>query len=192
MGILGSVDVGKALEGVGSIIDNLKTTDDERSKAKAALIKVENDLTARVLQYESTLARAQRDVLVAEAQSQSWIARNWRPILMLCITFLLVHKYFLFPYLSSWFGIPDLLFPDALFTLLTVGVGGYVVGRSGEKIAKTLKQTEVSSAEQVGEMKAERKALRVRGRELRRLEKIARRQGWTEEELEERMRLLFE
>jgi hypothetical protein len=30
--------------------------------------------------------------------------------------------------------------PDELWTLLTVGVGGYVVGRSGEKVAKTLRK----------------------------------------------------
>ena len=28
--------------------------------------------------------------------------------------------------------------PDRLWTLLTVGIGGYVAGRSGEKIAKSL------------------------------------------------------
>jgi hypothetical protein len=30
--------------------------------------------------------------------------------------------------------------PDELWTLLTVGVGGYIVGRSGEKVAKKLKR----------------------------------------------------
>ena len=106
---------------------------------------------------------------------------------MLSITFLLVHKYFLFPYLSKVWAIPPLNFPPELFTLLTVGVGGYVVGRSGEKIAKTLRETDVASAEQVSEMRADRKRLKMRGKQTRKLAKIARKQGWTDAELEERL-----
>jgi hypothetical protein len=187
MNVLSGIDVGKALEGVGSIVDELRVTDEERSKAKAELLRVENDLTSKVLDYEKTVANAQRDVLVAEANSQSWIARNWRPILMLSITFLLVHKFFLFPYLSKWWAIPELEFPPELFTLLTVGVGGYIVGRSGEKIAKTMRESKVASAEQVGEQRAQRRDLKARGRETRRLARIARKFGWSDEDLERRL-----
>lgn len=72
--------------------------------------------------------------------SGNWLQRSWRPILMLSITLILINNYLLFPYLSL-FGVPAtfLDFPDKLWSLLTVGVGGYVVGRSAEKGLKLWK-----------------------------------------------------
>jgi hypothetical protein len=156
-----NIDVGSALSGIGKIVDELKTTDEERSKAKAAILKVENDLSAKVLEYEANLANAQRDVLVAEAKG-SFLASNWRPILMLVITGILAHKYLLFPYLARMFDVPDLLLPPELFTLLTVGVGGYIVGRSGEKMVKSLRESENVNAKMAKDLKNARKLLKIK------------------------------
>ena len=155
------LDIGAALKGVHGIIDELNTTDEERSKAKAELLKVENDLAGDVLAYEQVLAGVQRDVIIAEAQSASWMARNWRPILMLVITTILAHKYILFPYLSRWFDVPELLLPGELFTLFTVDVGGYIVGRSGEKIVSTLRGGETINARTGKDLKHQRKLLKL-------------------------------
>ena len=58
---------------------------------------------------------------------------------MLSIVAIMINNYILFPYLTL-FGVTTTMleFPPELFTLMTVGVGGYVVGRSGEKIANSL------------------------------------------------------
>lgn len=56
---------------------------------------------------------------------------------MLSITAIVVNNYILAPYLQAafgWWWSVTLDLPPEMWTLLTVGVGGYVVGRSGEKI----------------------------------------------------------
>jgi hypothetical protein len=156
------LDISSAIKSVSNVIGELHVSDEERSKAKAALLEVENKLSADVLAYEKAITADARDIIVAEAQSASTLARNWRPILMLVITGILAHKYILYPYLSKWLDVPILDLPDALFTLLTVGVGGYVVGRSGEKIVSTLRAGTTANAEMSADLKQQRKMLKLR------------------------------
>ncbi len=71
---------------------------------------------------------------------ESWMQRSWRPILMLVITAILANHFLLLPLLHLFFGVNDIIpLPPELYTLLNIGVGGYVVGRSGEKIVGKLK-----------------------------------------------------
>lgn len=99
------------------------------------------ELEHKVLEYEAKVLEAQQAVIVAEAQGKSWIQRNWRPVLMMVIIVIVANNYVLFPYLSLFTDKVAMLdLPEELFTLLSVGVGGYVVGRSGEKIAQSLRQ----------------------------------------------------
>jgi len=156
------IDIGGILKGAHGIIDELKTTDEERSKAKAALLKVENNLSEAVLEHEEAIVASARDIIITEAQSASSLARNWRPILMIVITSILAHKYLLFPYLSRLFDAPEMPLPPELFTLLTVGVGGYIVGRSGEKIVSTLRAGETVNAKMSKDLKHDRKMLKRR------------------------------
>jgi len=60
---------------------------------------------------------------------------------MFNITLIVSVNYLIFPLIEVATGSKLMIpLPDELWTLLTVGVGGYVVGRSGEKVAKTLKK----------------------------------------------------
>ena len=85
--------------------------------------------------------QAQRDIIVAEAKSESWITSNWRPLTMLSFVFIIFNNYVLVPY-GKAFGapIPQVEFPEWVGTAVIVGLGGYVVGRSGEKIMKEYKK----------------------------------------------------
>ena len=59
---------------------------------------------------------------------------------MFCVMAIIVNNYILFPYLHLWTDrVVVLELSGGLWALLTTGVGGYVVGRSGERIAKSLK-----------------------------------------------------
>jgi hypothetical protein len=82
-------------------------------------------------EYETKLLDAKKTIITAEAQSQSWIARNWRPITMLTFLFLVV--------LDSLGLLPFRLAGEA-WTLLQIGLGGYVVGRSAEKVTNVISQ----------------------------------------------------
>jgi hypothetical protein len=123
--------VGKIIGGFFDLVGEAVEDKDERNRIKAELTKVlENaDLTKF-----TTLVQAQTAVLVAEVQGQSWLQRNWRPILMLVIVAIVGNNYILYPYLSMFTSKAVVLdLPEKLYNLMTVGVGGYIVGRSTEK-----------------------------------------------------------
>jgi len=89
------------------------------------MMKIQTDLHAKLLEYETKLMEAQSSIITAEANSQSWIARNWRPITMLTFLVLVV--------LSS-LGVLGVHVHEEFWTILKIGLGGYVIGRSAEKI----------------------------------------------------------
>jgi hypothetical protein len=89
-----------------------------------------------LLQFQSQMLQSATQVILAEAQGQSWLQRNWRPLLMLTCIVIIFNNYVLYPYMKAIFhwGVALELPPD-LWTMLQVGVGGYVVGKSAETIA---------------------------------------------------------
>lgn len=110
------------------LVDNLTTTDEERMTIKKEMMKIENNLQLKILEYESQLLEAQSSIITAEATGKSWLQRNWRPVTMMC---------FLVIVLGDSFGMIHIEAEraDSIYTLLQIGLGGYVVGRSAEKIA---------------------------------------------------------
>lgn len=107
------------------LIDNLHTSEEEKLELKKQINQVENEFQSKVLEYETKLMEAQSSIIKAEATSSSWITSNWRPITMLTFLVLVV--------LDSFGFLKTALAPEA-WTLLQIGLGGYVVGRSAEKI----------------------------------------------------------
>lgn len=102
-------------------------------------------LTARVqaelLQADWSVLQKQADVIMAEAKGGSWLQRNWRPILMLTIVAIVANNYLVYPYLSLFTSKAIVLeLPDKLWNLMTLGVGGYIAGRSAEKIVDRWKR----------------------------------------------------
>ncbi len=80
---------------------------------------------AQALDYEKQLLESKTAIIKAEAQGQSWLQRSWRPIAMLTFLFLAV---------CDGFAILSSPLAPQAWTLLQIGLGGYVVGRSAEKI----------------------------------------------------------
>jgi len=76
---------------------------------------------------------AQSDIVKTEAASTHWLAANWRPLTMLTFTGLIV---------ARWFGWAAPNLGDAeylkLWDIVQLGLGGYVIGRSVEKVAGPL------------------------------------------------------
>jgi hypothetical protein len=59
---------------------------------------------------------------------------------MLSIVAIIANNYLIFPYLSLFTDKAVILeLPEKLYNLMTVGVGGYIVGRSAEKGLKIWK-----------------------------------------------------
>jgi hypothetical protein len=123
------------------LIDNIHTSEEEKLQAKAGLLAIENDTINKAVDLEKTIVNAQKDIIISEAKGESWLQRNWRPILMLVVIAIIANNYLLAPYIGLWTDkVLVLDLPTPLFALLTAGVGGYVVGRSGEKIVDKWKE----------------------------------------------------
>lgn len=148
MGILETLfggGVGDLLKGAGSLAKDIRTAITGEttltSEAKAALDGklVELDMVLAQLKVKTDELRA--NIIIAETKSQSWLARNWRPILMLTITAIVANNYVIFPYASLFTTkVTMLTLPDHLWALLKIGVGGYIVGRSAETVTKNLRR----------------------------------------------------
>ncbi len=96
------------------------------------------------------------EIIVAEATGASWLQRNWRPLLMVCFGGAIVWNYVAVDIATWGFMLLELIIrlyrpdfpqlpvpprldiPGGFWTLVSLGVSGYVVGRTGEKVAETV------------------------------------------------------
>jgi len=120
-----------AILGIGSkLID--KFFPDPEAKAKAQLQLLEMQQTGELAELA-----ASKDIIVAEAKSEHFIVSAWRPITMLTFVAIIANNYIIAPYLDAIFGSGiKLEIPPDMWDLLKLGLSGYVVGRSAEKITK--------------------------------------------------------
>ena len=113
----------------GQVAKNLFPDPADETKRKEA----ENQFTLGVMQHANAIEQAAADIVKAEAQSSHWLAVNWRPLTMLVFVALIV---------ARWFGwsAPGLSEPEALklWDIVQLGLGGYVIGRSAEKVVPAI------------------------------------------------------
>lgn len=112
----------------GQLIDRLWPNPADADKAKLALMEM-----AQKGELAELTGRA--EIVKAEAASEHWLAANWRPLLMLTFGGLIV---------ARWFGWAAPNLSDAeylkLWSIVELGIGGYVIGRSAEKVLPTIAQ----------------------------------------------------
>lgn len=112
----------------GQLIDRLWPDPEKRDQAKLALMEM-----AQKGELAELTGRA--EIVKTEAASEHWLAANWRPLLMLTFGGLIV---------ARWFGwaAPNLSEAEylKLWSIVELGIGGYVIGRSAEKVFPTIAQ----------------------------------------------------
>jgi len=115
-----------AVLSIGStLIDKLIPDKDQANQLKA-------ELSQQAMAGKLKELEGQVSIITTEAQG-NWLQRSWRPLTMIWFSVLLG---------MYWFGMaPDYLVDnpetvDQLFGLLKIGIGGYVLGRSAEKISE--------------------------------------------------------
>lgn len=114
-------------------VDDWHTSDEEKLEAKGKIFVAQAELLNAAFDYEKNIISQQAQIIQAEAKSDHWLAAVWRPIVMLVFVALIVLR---------WLGwtAPNLT-PELeaqLMVLVQIGLGGYVVGRSAEKVAKSI------------------------------------------------------
>lgn len=114
----------------GKFIDKAVPDKAQREKLKA-------DIAVYTMQHAQTELKSATDIILAEAKGESWLQRNWRPSLMLWFAALVG---------AHWLGFTPPNLPESvvnnLLDIVQVGVGGYVLGRSGEKIMREYKKND--------------------------------------------------
>ena len=130
MSILGSIFSGGAkdlVEGVGGVIDDLHTSEEEKLDA-------ERKVKELVSSYQSTLEKEISSRWNADMNSDSWLSKNVRPLVLVFLVISTVLMIFIdagtinFTVEAKWTDILQLV-------LITV-IGAYFGGRSLEKTKK--------------------------------------------------------
>lgn len=118
---------------LAAIAPKLMKIVDEAVSDKDAQNRLRERFAEELFKANSETAQAASKVVMTEAKGENFLQRNWRPALMVWFAVLIG---------AYWFGFVPVNMPvevvDKLFTLVQIGVGGYVVGRSGEKIAEKI------------------------------------------------------
>lgn len=111
---------------VGQIVGSLFPDPTEKAKAEAEAMR-------QLLAHQGEIEAAAAKIIQTEAASTHWLAANWRPLVMLVFCGLIV---------ARWFGLAAPNLSEAeylkLWSIVEFGLGGYVVGRSVEKVAPSI------------------------------------------------------
>lgn len=127
----------KLVDSIGSIIDNVSTTDEEKLELKNALSEKINEFKLQVMQKENDYEKELTERLKSDMTSDSWLSKSARPFILIFLTVMtLILAYltvFILPnetneMLKEWIDLLKLL-------LLTV-YGFYFGSRGIEKIQK--------------------------------------------------------
>lgn len=111
------------------LIDEIHTSKEEQLQHKERLLVTQAAVIDQVLQYEKDSFESRTKIIEAEARSEHWLTAVWRPITMLTFLALCV---------GDSLGLLASPLRDEAWMLLQLGLGGYVVGRSAEKITKSV------------------------------------------------------
>lgn len=114
--------ISAALDVGGKLIDRLWPDPTQRDQARLAMLEL-----AQKGELAELTGRA--EIVKTEAASEHVLAATWRPILMLTFGSLIV---------ARWLGFSAPGISEAevlkLWDIVELGLGGYVIGRSAEKI----------------------------------------------------------
>jgi len=127
--LLGSAG-GEMVESIFSGIDKLDNST-EKMEIQLKFQMLLTQLSEKMLEYESKIASARASVIKAEMKG-NWLQRSWRPLLMVTFGALLVMR---------WMGVTTEI-PESielrLMDIIELGLGGYLIGRSAEKIVSSV------------------------------------------------------
>ena len=132
------------------LLNTIFKTVDKAIPDKDLAEKLKAEMNMQLLQSGTEELKASARIVEAEAKA-GWFASSWRPLLMYVMIFILIINYIIAPMVKAVFHVSigfDL--PTDVFTLLQIGLGGYVVGRSGESIARTLASRPIQGKDQNG------------------------------------------
>lgn len=113
---------------IGKVFDSIFPDQEEAAAAKLKLMELQMSGGLKELEQAGK-------IITAEANSEHWLVAAWRPITMLIFVAIIANNYILAPYIDLFFDTNVVLeLPPQMWDLLKIGIGGYIVGRTGEKM----------------------------------------------------------
>ena len=113
---------------VGDVLDKIIPDPTAQAEAKLKLMELAQ-------KGEFTEMTTKADIIKAETTSESWLAQSWRPIMMLTFGALIVARWL--GYSAPGISEDEIL---KLWDIVELGLGGYVIGRSVEKVVPSITQ----------------------------------------------------
>jgi len=129
------------LKGASDIIGRFVADPDKKIQAQEDILKLQQDFQSKLIDADVEWAKVQAETIEGEEKSESWLARNWRPITMMVFVFIIAFNFII----AQLFSLKLLPIPQDMWQLLKLGIGGYILGRSGEKIADSVTDSIVQS-----------------------------------------------
>ena len=123
---------------VGKVLDKFADAEDPNLRNKLEMLRyqLEVELQKEMAQHAADIDNAASGIVLAEVQGRSWLQRNWRPFMMWMLMGLILWDLVLGPVAVAAGINLKIDVPDNVWTLLGIGMGGYVIGRSGEKMVQ--------------------------------------------------------
>ncbi len=103
--------------------------------------RLEAELSRLLMTHMGKALEQEAAIVLAEVNSEHWLTRSWRPVLMLTLLGFIVFVGLGLPLLDAIMGHPVTFkprwqeIPPEMWDFLGIGTAGYIGGRSLEKIA---------------------------------------------------------
>lgn len=123
------------LDAVSGILGKVVTDPNAKLQATLEISKAQNDLTMKLAELDAQTYQAQAAVIETEAKSESWITRNWRPIVALMFAIGCLIGFFDVLFGTIALAQKDLVLAIAMefLGITKICLGGYYFGRTVEK-----------------------------------------------------------
>ncbi len=117
---------------ISRVLEKVITIDNDVVETKNEIVQAASSFTGKMM-------RMQKEILLTEMYGNR-LQRSWRPVIMLAFGFVVVYEFFI----SKVFSLPTADLPSNYWDLLEIGLGGFVIGRSAEKITGAIAKSEIS------------------------------------------------
>ena len=139
-----------ALSAFAPLLTTIFKTVDKAIPDKDLAEKLKAEMNMQLMKSGTEEMKASAKIIEAEAKS-NWYVSGWRPTLMYLLILIVAWNYILSPILFLIIKVKTQVeLPSDVWTLLTVGLGGYTIGRSGESIARSLATRPVNKNQENG------------------------------------------
>lgn len=127
---------------IGPVLDTVRDLGGKWINKQISEEQFRTELYKALLVAFTSLWSEQSKVILAEINSDDKLTKRWRPITALSFTFIMAWYAFFVPIAVNWLGMPPLVIGDKLLewvmSLLALCLGGYLGGRTVEKVTDTI------------------------------------------------------